>query len=206
MKKSISNANPNTTIGTLPWNRFWARWIDLFIHLLMTFFTYRFLVYLPYLSDLFPQNRDFDLKKYLFLMGITFIVFVIYETIFLCVFSATPGKALFRIRVMGNDGKRLNVSAAATRAVTIYWFVLYFYLLPTIGTIFGFWLSSSYYEKNGTFRWDKYSNCIVFQEPLTRRRRSIAILFSVLCITIRHIPEFIFLYKILTNYVMSYFN
>ena len=196
MKKSIGKTDPDTTIHTLPWNRFWARWIDLTIHLLISFLIYRLLSCLSFIGELLPQHYDINLKKYLFFMGMIFIVFIIYETFFLCIFAATPGKALFCIRVIGSDGKKLNVRAAAIRAICLYWFSLYFYILPTLGTIFGFWLSSSYYEKNGTFRWDKYSNCMVCQNLLPRFRRDFAILFSIFCIVIRHIPETVFVYKI----------
>ena len=181
----------------LPWDRFWARWIDLVIHLLVSFLIAYFLVKNTCIIDLFHLNNDI-LKYAIFWVWIC-IAFVIYETFFLCVFTATPGKALFRIRVFSSDGKKLNVRAAAIRSITLYFFGLYFYIFPTITPIIGFWLSSYYYKKTGKFRWDKFSNCILHQNSLSSRRRNISIGCSVFCIATRHIPDIIIVYEILSN-------
>jgi uncharacterized RDD family membrane protein YckC len=191
----------NTAEGAnypLPWDRFWARWIDLFIHLFISCFIFILFVYDPSL-DVSKLNTGIIIKRIIIVLVMAFVAFIVYETFFLCLLATTPGKALFGISVLGSNGKKLNVRAAVVRAVSLYASCLYFYILPTIGPFLGFWLSSYYYTRNGRFVWDKLSDCVVCQKTISKKRRNISRLFSILFIVIRHAPETLFLYEALIS-------
>ncbi len=198
--KFISDKNhaENKNYYPLPWNRFWAKWIDLFIHLLISCLLFLIFVYDPSV-DVSKLNTNIVIKNIIITLAIAFLAFVVYDTFFLCIFASTPGKALLGISVLGNTGKKLNVRAAIVRAVSFYASCLYFYILPTIGPFFGFWLASYYYSRTGRFLWDKLSYSIVHQKGISEKRRIISKLFSILFILIRHAPEFVFMYEALIN-------
>ncbi len=196
MKESIEtitvNDNALTCSFSLPWDRFWARWIDLLIHVLITFTIFYFLVYDPS-ENVGHLNSPILLNKILIVLLIGFISFVFYETFFLCVFAATPGKALFRIQVLDCAGMKLKVLQALKRAFSFYCLGLFFYILPTIGPPIGFWLSSYYYTKTGKFRWDKTSGSVVSQKEISTACRRQFIILSSVCIVVRHLPEIVFM-------------
>jgi len=188
--------NPNQQIQSfsLPWDRCWARCIDLTIHMVIFFLIYRFSGISAYVVELRQQTGHINFTMYIIVWGIVIALFLLYEILFLCIFGATPGKILFKIRVVGSDGKKLGFGAAFLRAISLSWFGLYLYFGISFGLIIGFFLSSRYYKKTGTFRWDTFSNSIVSQIPLTTWRRNVSILLAIFFITLRLLPECIFVY------------
>jgi len=113
-------------------------------------------------------------------------------------FGATPGKALFSIKVTDSEGQKLSLRAALIRAIYVYLFGHYFSLLTPDGYVIGYWFSSRYYKKTGTFRWNKASNSIVSQTPLTLLRRKLLIMLAIFCLIMREVPILFVVYKVFT--------
>jgi uncharacterized RDD family membrane protein YckC len=183
----------------LPWDRFWARCIDLLLHLFISFLMYFLLGVGSCMEKLVQQTSDINFVKYIHIINFIIIwsivsaVFLFYESFFLSIFGATPGKALFRIKVTGSDGSKLSFGAALVRAIYVYWFGHYFYLFTPDAYTIGYWFSSRYYKKTGTFRWNKASGSTVNQEALATLRRKLLILLAVFCLMLREIPLLVFL-------------
>ncbi|MFA5385840.1 MAG: RDD family protein [Eubacteriales bacterium] len=177
----------------LPWDRFWARCIDLPIHYLILFLILIFSGVSSYVAGLTPIEYK-GVKVLIIAWAVLSAEFILYEFIFLSIFGATPGKALFRIKVTGNDGKKLSFSAALVRALSVYCFGHYLFVFQEVFVI-AYWFSSRYYKKTGTFRWDKASDSVVSQGLLTLLRRKLLILLAIFCITLRLSPVLIIVYK-----------
>ena len=123
----------------LPWDRFWARCIDLLIHYLILILIYSILILFgisSYLSELSPNSKIVIIIAW----AIISAVFIIYEFVFLSIFGATIGKALFRIKVKGKDGRNLSVSRALKRVLYVFYFGHYLFVLQEIFLIAYFFL------------------------------------------------------------------
>jgi len=180
----------------LPWDRFWARCIDLPIHYLILFL----ILILPGISscitDLTPIA--YSSKKVLIAAwAIISVEFILYESIFLSTLGATPGKILFRIKVTGNDGRKLSFTASLTRALYVYCFGHYLFVFQEI-FIIAYIFSGRYFKKAGTFKWDKACNSVVSQELLNPLRKTFLILLAIICLTLRLSPALFIIYKIIT--------
>lgn len=198
----IVNQQQQIELFPLPWNRFWARCIDLLLQLLISFLIYFLLGIGSYLQELTTQTGNikyFQFINVVITWVIVSVVFLVYESFFLVAFGASPGKALFRIEVIGNDGNELSIDAALRRAISLYWFGHYFFLFNSNIFIIGYWFSGRYFKKTGTFRWDKISNSVVIQHDLSSRLRYLLIILGSICITIRVAPLLIMSYNNLSQ-------
>jgi uncharacterized RDD family membrane protein YckC len=201
----ISTTNQEQQIQSfpLPWDRFWARCIDLLIHFIILFLIFLFLRFFLRLGDYpFDSSNSIKFRIDIIVFVILCIEFLLYESLFLSFFGATPGKALFSIKVTDSEGQKLSFRAALIRAIYVYWFGHYFSLLTPDGYVIGYWFSSRYYKKTGTFRWNKASNSIVSQKPLTLLRRKLLIMLAIFCLIMREVPLLMALnifFKILKN-------
>lgn len=198
----MSNEAQQIQSYSLPWDRFWARCIDLTLQMGISLLVYLVIYFSsdiinPSFTNLLNQSGKINFKIWLIIWVTVSVVFILYETIFLSVFATTLGKALFNIRVTEINGEKLSFNGALIRAISFYWFALYFLVFATFGPIVGFWFSSRYYKKTGTFRWDKFSGSIVNQLPLTVCRRNIAVCLAVSCIILWLIDQSVFLHKIM---------
>jgi len=187
---SVKVQEPANPSFLLPWDRFWARCIDLAIHALLFFLIYMFSGIGSYVYKLNQAGWSY-IKLYIIVWPIVCVVFLLYESIFLSIYGATPGKALFRIRVTGSDGKKLSFGVALLRAISLYWFSCYFFLFSFDVFVIGYWFSGRYYKKTGIFKWDKIINSSVSQKPLKPFCRKIFIIFAVFCIALRLLPSLI---------------
>lgn len=186
----------------LPWDRFWARCIDLLLQLLISFLIYFLLGTGSYLQELTTQSGNikyFQFINVVITWVIVSVVFLIYESFFLVVFGASPGKALFRIEVIGNDENKLSINLALRRAISLYWFGHYFFLFNLNIFVIGYFFSSRYFKKTGTFRWDKTSNSVVIQHDLSSRRKHLLTILGSICIAIRVLPPLIMAYNNLSQ-------
>jgi uncharacterized RDD family membrane protein YckC len=188
-----STANQNQQFQSfrpfpLPWDRFWARCIDLLLQLLISFLIYFLLGIGSYLQELTTQTGNikyFQFINVIITWVIVSVVFLLYESLFLIVIGASPGKALFRIKVKGNDENKLSLNSALRRAISLYCFGHYLFLFNLNIFVIGYFFSGRYFKKTGTFRWDKVSNSVVIQNSLSSRRRNLLIMLGIICITIR---------------------
>ncbi len=180
---SIANQNQQVQSFPLPWDRFWARCIDLFIHYLILFLIILISIFLgvsSYISELSPNSKIVLIIAW----AIISAVFIIYEFVFLSIFGATPGKFLFRIRITENDGNKLSISKALKRVLYVFCFGHYLFMFQEIFLI-AYFFSGRYYKKTGKFRWDKASDSMASQGLLTPLRRKYLILLAIFCITLR---------------------
>jgi len=200
---SIANQNQQVQSFPLPWDRFWARCIDLLIHYLILILIYSILILFgisSYLSELSPNSKIVLIIAW----AIISAVFIIYEFVFLSIFGATIGKALFRIKVKGKDGRNLSISKALKRVLYVFYFGHYLFVLQEIFLI-AYLFSGRFYKKTGTFRWDTTSDSVVSQGLLTPLRRKLLILLAITCLSLRLSPVLFITYKTITSYPFRIF-
>lgn len=187
----VTNLEKRTKSFPLPWDRFWARCIDLLINLLIIFLIYLIYFYFKISGhnwSQFHNSISVKLLETVIVLVILFIEFSLYESLFLHFFGATPGKALFRIKVTDSERQYLSFRAALVRSIYVYWYGHFFSLFTPDGYLVGYLLSGYHYKKIGTFRWDKASKSIVSQNPLNPLRRKLIILFAFIFLILREIP------------------
>ena len=157
--------------GVLPWQRFFARTVDLYLAFLLLFF----------LAKLLPAQAMEMLPR---AMQPPFLLFVpaalcwmLMEPVFLARCGATPGKWLFGLRVQHADGTRLSFSEAFTRTwrASIQGAGLAF--LPV--AVFTLAFAYRRFERSGTTLWDA-SACTVTHRPQKGALRAHAGMLAVL--------------------------
>ncbi|MCZ8520901.1 MULTISPECIES: RDD family protein [Paenibacillus] len=92
-----------------PWIRFWARYVDIFIFMIGVTFVWA-------LIDMESLNRTSDtLLSVLLIFSWIFV-----EGTLLSLFGTTPGKKIFRIRVLNASGNRLTPMESFKRSRFIW--------------------------------------------------------------------------------------
>ena len=129
-----------------PWLRYLARHTDtiLFAVFLALFFGD---------SGLFSGSEEF--------WGSLVIMFlwIFVEAVFLAMIGTTPGKWLFNISVVNNNGSKLTFSSALNRSFMV-WIKGLGLGIPLV-SLFTMYSSYSELQKNGITSWDKDDNHIV---------------------------------------------
>lgn len=127
--------------------RFWARWFDVFLYLVVLFGA-------MWLSDRTGQNLVGAMTSFWFAV-LHMLPFLLLEAIALHLWKTTPGKFLLGIRVQTVEGENLLLSAAVTRAVRVYILGLGLMLgiFTMISHLFGLWFTL----KHGEAPWDLMS-------------------------------------------------
>lgn len=148
----IPMAVPTSGNQVRPWIRYWARTIDIFLFALVMGFSLGFL--LPAVLEINDM-----LFNVLLLAGMTF-----YEAACLALFSATPGKAMLRVRVTRPDGSRLSYGAALGRAFQVFirGLGLGIPLVAFVTQIVGYQNLS----RDGTTTWDRDGNHLVSHQSI----------------------------------------
>lgn len=119
-----------------PWRRYWARFLDSIIAVLVTGFVVG--AFAPeFVAG--PRTTGWGVK----LIGLFAWTFV--EALLIAHFGTTPGKAFFRIRVAKATGERLPFGAALGRSLRVW----------ALGTAFGLPLVSLLAAAHGAWRLNK---------------------------------------------------
>lgn len=135
-------AAPTVVYGGF-WIRAIARSIDhIFITILHVIFLYPMLepmqslmegvTTLEQMVQISPQMEEVSRRVLPYML----LISVAYHALFVAAFSATPGKLMLGLRVIGKEGVRVSVGRAITRAVVPALFLIFDRLVPAgIGTL-----------------------------------------------------------------------
>ena len=172
----LSTTSPMPTQATAsvaqirPWVRYWARMFDLYLISIVS----GIIISILYPDALSEQNSDqFDR-----LFGFTvFLVWVFIESLFLSTPGTTPGKWLFKIRLIPPSGKTPDYSTAFSRSFKVWWCGLGIgFPLISLMTLI---VSYNKLTKNGITSWDRDNGFTVAHERIGPLRVIFAIAFFV---------------------------
>ena len=102
----------------------------------------------------------------------------LFEIIFITAFGTTIGKMLFRIRVLNHRGERLKLSQSVSRVLLVYFLGMGMGYLP-MQLLLNFFAYRRLGRRSVTF-WDEQLHCQVFQDPMSRTRALLGVLFLFL--------------------------
>jgi hypothetical protein len=141
---AINNNETNFDTNPHPWLRYFARHTDV---ILFAFFLGLFF------SGLFSDSGEFWSSL------IAMFLWIFVEAVCLASAGTTPGKWLFNISVVTNDGSKLTFSNALNRSFMV-WIKGLGLGLPLV-SLFTMYSSYSELQRNGITSWDKSDNLIV---------------------------------------------
>lgn len=128
-----------------PWRRYFARTFDIFIYSVL------WSAFLAFALHVNLTSRSSG--GYLLDVFITFAMMLVLEPLWLCLFGATPGKAIFGLRIEDADGRRLSYEKGFART----WGVIgrgFGYNIP-IYNIVRLWKSYRLCSENEIQPWDE---------------------------------------------------
>ncbi|UUZ67313.1 RDD family protein [Polaromonas sp. P2-4] len=178
---STEKSNPNTSsplIATF-WPRFWARCIDL---PLIWVFVSVVGIFGPNIRDLIPGGIGVAIDL-IFWMTVLCIAVLLYDTIWIAMLGATPGKALFGLKVQSVDLRAPTTDEAFRRARSHLSSGLYFTIFfPVIQSLSAFNLWRNRNVSTSTV-WDLRSRTFVQQLPIGYFRYLVAAMIAIVCIS-----------------------
>ncbi|MBL8499555.1 MAG: RDD family protein [Nitrosomonas sp.] len=150
-----------------PWVRYWARMFDLYLISIVSGIA---------ISILDPDAFSEQSSDQLFGFAVIF-AWVFIESLFLSTTGTTPGKWLFKIRLIPSSGETADYSTAFSRSFKVWWrgFGIGFPLVSLITLI----VSYNKLTKNGITTWDRDSGFTVTHEQIGPLRVIFAIAFFV---------------------------
>jgi uncharacterized RDD family membrane protein YckC len=155
-----------------PWHRFWARSLDYAIFLTLSHVLAVFIT--------FSTNFWVDLIVWLF---ITCIALLTYDAFWVSAVATSPGKALFGIKVLNNDGSKLTFGQSFSRAYSVlakgFGFLIFFPFIPMICM----WSSYKIIKNNGIASWDESAGYKVVHNKVGSFRIFTGIVLGVIAVT-----------------------
>lgn len=150
-----------------PWVRYWARMFDLYLISIVSGIA---------ISILYPDALSEQNSDQLFGLAVIF-AWVFIESLFLSTTGTTPGKWLFKIRLIPPSGETPDYSTAFSRSFKVWWrgFGTGFPLVSLITLI----VSYNKLTKNGITTWDRDNGFTVAHEQIGPLRVIFAIAFFV---------------------------
>jgi len=126
----------------------------------------------------FFLQRDLFFSSYHSFIPLEFFIWIFVESLSLAIFGTTPGKHFLHIRLHQKINSRLNLRAAMTRSLSV-WFRGLGMMVPYF---LGICLFVAYYrlQTTGTTSWDKDENITVSYLPPPRWRIGVSTCFVVL--------------------------
>lgn len=156
-----------------PWVRYWARAVDLYLASLAGGVA---------AGIVFPSALSWEGSALLFGLSIVF-AWVFVEALLLSTVGFTPGKWLFRTRVVTNSGAKPDYFLALSRSLRVWWRGLAGGLpVVSLVTII---VAHGHLTKNGLTTWDRDGGFIVTHERIGPTRIVLALAFLWIIATIR---------------------
>jgi uncharacterized RDD family membrane protein YckC len=162
MRKIKEAENRTVPAYLFPWDRIWARGIDTLIFLIVLYYLCFPLFWIQIDKIMLPIYGPSGTEGFWFfelwwtIFKTSFFLF--YEIFFITIFSTTPGKAVFGLSIVGQDGKRLPLTYAVLRAI-ILCAGLFLFFMPYISLVIPIiicFVHLYYYKtRSGKFIWDK---------------------------------------------------
>jgi uncharacterized RDD family membrane protein YckC len=161
-----------------PWNRFWARSIDYTLFLVVFYI----LVVCLALQELSLTFSDNILVETLVWFVISDALLVLYEAAWISASGTTPGKALFSIKLLTNEGNNLSFKQALRRAFSVlasgFAFLVLFPVIPMIAM----WGSYKEIKNTGIAKWDKIEGYQLIHKPVGNIRLWLGVILGVVSV------------------------
>ena len=152
-----------------PWVRYWARMFDIYLVSLVVVFALGIFYPDAFNSDALNENTSDQL------FGILIIfVWVFIESLFLSTVGTTPGKWLFKIRLISPSGDKPDFSAALSRSFKVWRGLGIGFPLVSLFTLI---VAHRNLTKNGVTTWDKDDGFSVTHDRIGPLRVIFAIIF-----------------------------
>jgi len=148
-----------------PWVRYWARLFDMYVGAIVIGIV---------LGILSPGAFDAQSGDQLFGLFVVF-AWVFIETLLLSTFGTTPGKWLFRIRLVPPSGRMPDFATALSRSFKVWWRGLGIGF--PIATLITLIVAYSTLKKNGMTTWDRDDGFTVLHERIGPARIILAVAF-----------------------------
>jgi uncharacterized RDD family membrane protein YckC len=163
-----------------PWIRFWARLFDIWVFSFFFFFFAAGLVAIlapesNFMATAFHEDNKFREENELWFGMACLFAWVFVEAILLSTLGTTPGKWLFRIKLLPPTGLVPTYPAAVSRSIAVWWRGLGtgFPVVSLCTLIF----AKSRLRENGITSWDKDEGFTVVHQRIGTTRSVVAIVF-----------------------------
>ena len=163
----ISDQSISVVSQVRPWIRYWARMFDIYLAVVIGAIA---------VGIFNPEAFDKKGSDQLFALAVIF-AWVFIESLFLSTTGATPGKWLFRIRLIAPSGQKPDYSTALSRSFKVWWRGLGIgFPLASLITLA---VAHGKLTKNETTTWDKDDGFTVLHERIGPLRVIFAVTFFV---------------------------
>ena len=146
-----------------PWVRYWARMFDIYVAAVVGGII---------MGVVDPRGFDQPGSDQLFAIIVIFL-WVFVEPLFLSASGRTPGKWLFKTRVVPSSGGKLNYSAALSRSFKVWWRGLGIGF--PVASLITLIVAHGKLTENGITSWDKDDGFIVVHERIGWARVTLAL-------------------------------
>lgn len=159
---------PDASVAQVrPWVRYWARNFDIYLACIVAGLT---------IGIINPHALDEKGSEQLFGLAVIF-TWVFIESLFLSTAGNTPGKWLFKTRIVPLSGTKLDYSTALSRSFKVWWRGLGIgFPLASLITLS---VAHGKLTKNGVTSWDRDDGFTVVHERIGPLRVLVAIVFFV---------------------------
>lgn len=152
-----------------PWYRFWARVIDYTLYFSMFNILFLSLDMKRYfITELLVQEI---IMWYLY----SIILLIIYEATWLSTTATTPGKALFAIKVLTEDGSKLSFWQALERSFIVLSVGFSFFVFFPIMPMLTMWSAYKRIQRTGKALWDNKGNFKITHNYIGKLRFGIGV-------------------------------
>ena len=170
---AAAKAKDGVRLAVRPWVRYWGRMFDLYLFTLVLSIPLAIL-YRPLFRAKFPATVGLNL--------LIFFLWIFLESLLLSWFGTTPGKSLFKTRLVLADNPSIPYSAALNRSFKVWWrglgagipFVIFF----TLG------MAEFTLNTRRITSWDREGGFLVVHEKISIPRWIGVVMFDVLCMTL----------------------
>lgn len=167
--------------GVYPWRRFFARFIDIPLVLLLAIAAaplFALGVELLTAKDIWPGIQRSGVMLLLFAVA----SLVLYETTFISVLAMTPGKWILGVIVVDSSGEKLEFDKALLRVIyaNLVGQGLHIPLLAAIANITWFF----YLRKTGSTYWDEKVGSVVRCKPMSTARMLLSVFAVVIAMVL----------------------
>ena len=163
-----AEANAPSTAPVRPWVRYWARMFDIYLAAIVGGLL---------IGMLNPYAFSEPGSDQLFGLALVF-AWVFIESLFLSMFGTTPGKWLFKVRLIPPSGEKPDYSTALSRSFKVWWRGLGIgFPLASLITLI---VAHGKLTKNGITSWDRDDGFSVMHERIGPLRIMVAVGFFVI--------------------------
>ncbi len=156
---------PTSASQVRPWVRYWARMLDIYLACIVAGLA---------IGIINPDAFNEKGSDQIFAL-VVFFAWIFIESLFLSTVGSTPGKWLFKTRIVPTNGSTLDYSTALSRSFKVWWrgLGIGFPIASFITLI----VAHGNLTKHGVSTWDRDDGFTVVHEPIGALRVLVAIIF-----------------------------